>query len=88
MKENREPEYALDAYGVIHVVDPYGGEHTICGWSFDNTEDGRKLMREPVHGNMVCWVKTSERPITCPQCIDIVLTLRNVQIGRRSTRQY
>ncbi len=88
MQSMDTPEYAIDAHGIVHLVNPEsGGEFTLCGVAFDNTEDDIKTLLNPEYGIQQAWLKVEERPVTCPSCIHDILVIRQAKIGKPTKKK-
>lgn len=68
----KNTEYARSNDGIVHVVNPNGGEHTLCGDAFDiDSEKG-----EEEHA----WKFHKRGPVTCHDCARVVQVCRRVRI--------
>ena len=68
----KDTEYAKSNNGLVHVVNPLGGEHTLCGDAFDiDTEAG-----DEEHA----WKHHTRGPVTCERCAAVVMVCRGVRI--------
>lgn len=66
-------EYAESRNGIIHLVNPMGSEHTMCGDAFDIDAVDEK---DAEHA----WVSRYRGPVTCPNCAMVIEACRNVRI--------
>lgn len=68
-------KYAISKTGIIHLISPLQGEHTLCGDAFDiDSEDDEKEC---------AWVPIKNGPVDCPNCSLVIRACRGVQL-----RQY
>ena len=65
---NKNTEYAENDAGV-HVVNPLGSEHTLCGDAFD----GDVIADGKGHRS------TKKKIVTCPHCIAVINVCRGVK---------
>lgn len=71
---SKSTEYARSANGLIHVVNPAGGEHTLCGDAFDIDA----IEGEDEKG--AAWVECDPGPVTCENCARVIEACRGVRI--------
>lgn len=62
----------VEAEGMVHLVNPLQGEHTMCGDAFDLASD--------IDGYE--WKDTIRRTITCPSCARVIQACRGVRVDR------
>lgn len=67
-------QYARSGNGLIHLVNPNGGEHTLCGDAFDIDALGDK----DVEG--AAWKYHKTGPVTCENCARVIESCRGVRI--------
>lgn len=67
-------KYAECGYGLVHLIQPGQGEHTICGDAFD--ADSERTDEEKKHA----WKEVSHGPVSCPDCAAVILQCRGVRI--------
>jgi hypothetical protein len=65
----------VEAEGLIHLVGPLQGEHTLCGDAFDLASD--------VPGYE--WKPTRRRVVTCPNCARVIEECRGVRTRLRNS---
>lgn len=71
-------EYARSLNGLVHLVSPHGGEHTLCG----DAQEGPCLDDED---DVRAWEPHSKGPITCEICAIIIRGCRGVKIAKNLT---
>lgn len=59
------------AEGMVHLVSPLQGEHTLCGDAFDLASDEAGYE----------WTPTNSKTVTCTNCALIIRTCRGVRIN-------
>jgi len=62
--------YTKSRDSLIHLVNPYGGEHTLCGDAFD-IDNG-----DEQHA----WEDVKSGPVTCENCARVIEECRGVRI--------
>lgn len=68
----KDTQYAKSVNGIVHVISPLGGEHTLCGDAFDiDSEETEKDC---------AWVLLKRSAtVTCPNCINVITVCRGVR---------
>jgi hypothetical protein len=66
--------YAKSRNGLIHLVNPLGGEHTMCGDAFDI--DASDSMDPDA-----AWEYANRGPVTCKDCATVIQACRHVRIN-------
>ena len=56
----------------VHLMEASGGEITLCGEAWDNTEEGQEVMK-----------KTAYTVVTCPECIEVIKYVRKAHYRER-----
>jgi hypothetical protein len=77
-----ETEYAKSNNGLVHVVNPIGGEHTLCGDAFDIdalATIGRKSLGEE-DAKLLGWDYVKHGPVTCENCARVIRICRGVRL--------
>lgn len=70
--------YAKSRNGLLHVIHPIGGEHTLCGDAFDiDSEKG-----DEEHA----WVDARPGLVTCEKCAAVIRACRGVKIQKPTQR--
>lgn len=65
-------KYAQSKDGLVHLINLYGGEHTLCGDAYDISEsDGNPE---------AAWEPIERGPVTCENCAIIIQSCRGVRI--------
>lgn len=65
-------KYAKSGDGIIHLINPLQGEHTLCGDAFDiDSEPGNELQ---------AWVERNQGPVTCGNCALVIKSCRGIRI--------
>lgn len=72
-KMSATTEYAKSVNGLVHVVNPCGGEHTLCGDAFD-------INSEPDEA-ACAWKIVKHGPVTCFNCASVIEACRGVRIN-------
>lgn len=67
-------EYAISVNGLIHFVNPNGGEHTLCGDAFDIDALDEADTKD------AAWVYHKRGPVTCENCARVIEACRGVRI--------
>lgn len=65
-------QYAKSRDGLVHLVNPNGGEHTLCGDAFD-------IDSEKEYENHA-WEYAKHGPVTCENCARVIHACRGVRI--------
>jgi len=67
----------IEAEGLVHLISPFGSEHTLCGDAFDAATE------RPGYE----WRVTQKRSVTCPNCARVVFMCAGVRVRALTTHK-
>lgn len=72
---SRHTEFAKSHNGIVHVVNPLQGEHTLCGDAFDI--DSEKGDEQRAWNPSKC---KKEEVVTCTYCAMVIFACKGVKV--------
>jgi hypothetical protein len=70
---SKTTEFARSRTGLIHLVNPDGGEHTLCGDAFDID------LGDEANG----WEVVQASTVTCMECALVIKACRGVRVSAK-----